>query len=233
MGGWLGELADLFVPRTCAGCGAETVTLCGVCLTQLDAPPITALPRYGTVPVTAAGEYTGPLRQMLIAYKEHDRADLVPVLTLLLAAAVVHGLDEVTHTGGVMIVPVPAAPGSMRRRGGNHMAVLAAGVARLLRADGLRAESRELLEVRRHRDQVGRTRVGRRRNVRGTHRARAGSVADTAGHRTTVLVDDICTTGATAAESSRALAAAQIQVDSVAVLAIAGESNRNAAATGI
>ncbi len=224
------ELAELLLPPTCAGCGAETVSLCGVCLSHLDSPPRWSLPRYGTQRVCGAGEYTGVLREVLVSYKARDRRDVLPVLGLVLARTIVAALAEsagVEPARGLVLVPVPASARSARERGGNHVAALAGAACRLLGADGLDARVGELLRVRgAHRDQVGQGSRGRRANVRGTH-----AVADPAAARrlvalrpVVVLVDDICTTGATLAEAARALGRVQIQVDSIAVLAITGDA---------
>ena len=257
----LGELLDLLVPRACAACGAETVTLCGRCLGELAVPVRSTVPRYGTREVHGAGEYTGVLRDCLLAYKERDRRDLTALLGLLLARAVLAVLEHSPGTSpppaslsaalpaapppappppAALLVPVPATPAAVRRRGADHVAVLGARAAALLRAEGLDVRCAPLLEVRAHRDQVGFGSTARRRNVRGTHRASAGAAGLLAGTRTAaaagariVVLDDICTTGATVAESTRALTAVRIPVDGVAVVGIAPGGPRTAPGDGI
>lgn len=248
----LGELLDLLVPRACAGCGAETVTLCGRCLAELAVPVRSTVPRYGTREVHGAGEYTGVLRDCLIAYKERDRRDLTALLGLLLARAVLAVLEHTPPASSpaspppappppaALLVPVPATPAAVRRRGADHVAVLGARAAALLRAEGLDVRCAPLLEVRAHRDQVGFGSTARRRNVRGTHRASAGAAGLLAGTRTAaaagariVVLDDICTTGATVAESTRGLTAVRIPVDGVAVVGIAPGGPRTAPGDGI
>lgn len=242
----LGELLDLLVPRACAGCGAETVTLCGRCLAELAVPVRATMPRYGTRAVHGAGEYTGVLRDCLVAYKEKDRRDLTALLGLLLARAVLAVLEHSppapfpAGAPAALLVPVPATAAAVRRRGADHVAALGAHAATVLRAEGLDVGCAPLLEVRAHRDQVGFGSTARRRNVRGTHRVRphppavlgATRTAAAAGARIIVL-DDICTTGATVAESTRALAASRIPVDGVAVVGIAPGGPRTAPGDGI
>lgn len=233
----LAELLDLVVPPVCAGCGAETVTLCGDCLGALAVPVRMTSPRYGVLPVVGAGEYSGVLRSCLLAYKEHDRRDLVGVLGLLLARAVLAVLEHppgagrgaTGPAGAAVLVPVPATRHAVRRRGADHVAVLGAAAAAVLRAEGLDVRCRSLLEVGAHRDQVGFGSRARRRNVRGTHRvAGPGRRARAVVGRTPVIVlDDICTTGATTAESVRALAASRIPAHGVAVVGIAPGGPRN------
>jgi predicted amidophosphoribosyltransferase len=95
------------------------------------------------------------------------------------------------------------------------MARVAAAAARDL---GLDVEAEPLLRVCRPvRDQATLDRVQRRANVVGAMRARrrASARRDAAA----LVVDDIVTTGATAAEAVRALGAAGVRVVGIAVVA--------------
>ena len=82
------DLADLVLPSACAGCGAERVPLrfgvCGECASALEAltPFATAPvpPPPGLPPCTALGVYGGPLRGVLLAYKEKGRHRLAQPL---------------------------------------------------------------------------------------------------------------------------------------------------------
>lgn len=250
------EMLDFFVPPTCAGCGAETVTLCGRCLSELASPVRATWPRYGRLPVVGAGEYTSALRSCLVAYKEHDRRDLVRVLGILLARAVLAVIEHASASGlpsprpsGVpnpgpsgspspgpsdgrfaaptLLVPVPATREALRRRGANHVEVLGRRAAGLLRAEGLAVTCTDLLEVVAHRDQVGFGSRARRRNVRGTHRVADGAsgrgpgAPDARSAASVIVLDDICTTGSTVAESARALRASGMVPCGVAVIGIA------------
>ncbi|WP_051297930.1 ComF family protein [Brevibacterium album] len=228
------EALDLVLPRTCAGCGTETVSLCGTCLSRMAPEPVTALPRYGLLPVTGARPYADPLRSAIVALKERRRRDLLPVLALLLAAALGGALEERGFRGGrVAAVPVPSARGAVRRRGADLVGGLTVRACALLAAEGLEIEALPVLTARGHRDQVGSGARQRRRNVHGTQAAgrsaaaragltRAGSAA------AVVLVDDVLTTGATLAEAARALEAAGVPADCCAVLALAeaGDGSR-------
>ena len=224
-----GEFFDVFIPRTCAGCGTETVSLCADCVRALDTDPFAVEPRYGTLRVYGAGPYDGILRNVLIAYKESNRRDLVPVLADMLARAVALALaDQPVSAVPVFLVPVPARAAAIRRRGANHVSVLAAAAARRLDAEGLRVRCADVLTVTGRGDQVGAGSLRRRGNVLSTHKVdpRAERVMRRwPGRVRVILVDDIVTTGATTAESARALRAFQIEPLAVSTVGITGGSS--------
>jgi predicted amidophosphoribosyltransferase len=111
------------------------------------------------------------------------------------------------------LIPAPSRPAAVRERGGDHLRVLlrALRVPALPICPALRVSGRVA-------DSAGLSAQQRVRNLSGAMRAvrrapRPGSPA--------VLVDDVLTTGATAAESLRALDAGGWRVVGVAVLAAA------------
>ncbi|MDA0567274.1 ComF family protein, partial [Streptomonospora sp. S1-112] len=129
---------------------------------------------------------------------------------------------------GVLLVPVPARPGALRRRGYDPVALLLRAAARAPVARAHRVAPL-LAHRRRVADQVGLDSRGRRANLTGALAVRAGPSAapGRAGARAhpgdlrgavVVVVDDVLTTGATLAEASRALRAAGARVVGGAVL---------------
>jgi len=204
----LADLADLVLPRDCAGCAAPGRTLCPACRAVLaGAAPFVhrASPRPPGLPVvTAVAAYDGLVRSLLLAHKEHGRVGLARPLGHALAAAVaVHGC-------GAVVVPVPSSRTSVRERGHDHARRIATVAARRL---GLR--SAPLLDqVRPVADQAGLDTAGRARNLAGALRARRPLHG-----LEVVVVDDVVTTGATLAEAARALRVAGARVRGAAVVA--------------
>lgn len=216
------ELVRLLLPVACP-CGEPDVRWCARCAGLLAGPPVrveAGAPRLdrmdgvAPVPVWALTAYTGPVRDVVVHWKDRERADLDRLLAPAMRRAARwagrllgdHNLDDLRGHPVVAVVPVPSTGAARRARGREPVAVLARAVARGLRDAGLPARVVPALARRgRARDQVGLGARARGRNlaasVRMTRRGRR-----TLGHRAPcVLVDDVLTTGATLAAVERAL----------------------------
>lgn len=226
------DLADLVLPSACAGCAAERVPLrfgtCAGCAAALE-----ALTPYGTAPVppppgmpacTAVGPYGGPLRGVLLAYKEKGRHRLARPLGALLAVAVA----EAARRGGgparqVRLIPVPSTSAAARERHGDHMARLAAHAVRRLRAAGWDADVIRPLRALPRPDSALLDVTERATAAESSLRIK-GDRIPISRRRTTIrgtliVVDDIVTTGATLAAVTRRLREADMQVTGAAVVA--------------
>lgn len=202
-------LADLVLPRTCAGCGLPGVQLCRRCAGLLARPHLATPRRFpeGFPPTVAAGSYDGPVRPAVLAFKERGRAELARPLGAALALAVASVLAAVPgpRPRGVLLVPVPSSAAALRTRGRDPVRELTDRAVRELRAAGLPAAQDRLLRRRgRVRDSAELSVSQRRANLAGTFELapRAG-VVDAA----LVLVDDVVTSGATLTEAGAVLAA--------------------------
>lgn len=154
----------------------------------------------------AAALYAGPLREAIQRFKFGRRVALARPL----AALVVEQCAAAVPAGAV-IVPVPLGRERERERGFNQAALLAERVAHALQAPW---RPRWLARSRATAPQTALSANERRDNVRGAFVAStAAAGADV------VVVDDVLTTGATAAECARALRAAGAR--SVGVLVVA------------
>ncbi|BBX35499.1 putative amidophosphoribosyltransferase [Mycolicibacterium mageritense DSM 44476 = CIP 104973] len=207
-------MLDLILPLECGGCGAPSTRWCPDCARELavrpDEPHVITPRTDPGVPVFALGRYAGARRRAIVAAKEQGRADLV----VPLGAALRTGLDRLLTWGIVTapatVVPAPTRRLAARRRGGDPVARMASAAVAGRQGIGMTQALRTRAWVR---DSVGLSGTDRQRNIAGRVRL-LRPVADEV-----VLVDDIVTTGATAAESVRVLRSAGACV--VAVLAIA------------
>ena len=219
-------LLDLLVPSRCAGCQRAGPALCRECGALLGAPRRVRLS--GSLPpVYALGGYRAALRAALLAYKERGRRELARPFGAALGQAAGQlpgGVPPVGDAawlpGAVWLVPVPSRRAATRRRGGDHVRRLADCTAAALAAGGTPAAVAPALRLARGaRDSVGLDAAARAANLAGRIRPReAGLPPPGTG---VVLLDDIVTTGATAAACTAALAAAGIRVNAVLVVASA------------
>ena len=139
----------------------------------------------------AAFLHGGALSEAIHRLKYEGREELARPLAALFAACEPPRAD--------VVAPIPLHDTRLRERGYDQAALLAREAGRRF---GLPVRAL-LARVRPTRQQVGLDRTRRDQNVRAAFRALPGA----AGVRV-CLIDDVLTTGATAAEAARALAAA-------------------------
>ena len=232
-GSVIAALADLVLPRTCAGCAVPGSVLCRRCAALLARPRL-ATPRrvpWGFPPTVAAGAYRGPVRPAVIAFKERGRAELARPLGTALAlavAAVSRGVQE--RSGPILLVPVPSSRAALRTRGRDHVRELTRCAVAELRAAGTPAAEARLLRRRgRVQDSAALTAVQRRANLAGTFLLDPGTPRPAPG-ALLVLVDDVVTSGATLTEAAAVLAGASLPGAPPVVAAVVAATPRTSGA---
>jgi ComF family protein len=201
-------------PPLCACCGtpfelpADVDARCGACLTQ---PPRFARAR-------AVFVYDQASRSLVLDFKHGDRTDAAQAFGAWLARA---GADLLQDAD--LLVPVPLHRWRLFRRRYNQAALLAFATSR---ASGVPAVADVLARRRATASQGHLSRAGRRRNVAHAFHVRPQRTTLVSGRRI-VLIDDVLTTGATAAECAAALlraGAARVEVLTLARVVRAQET---------
>lgn len=215
------EAAAALLPAACFGCGRllgrvhrwgacpscwasvvpVTANACLTCAAPLPEASSTArCPSCAAAPppferTAAAVLYRGFATTVVHRAKDGRRVEMIAVMAEQLAVAVRYrGLDRLSD----IVVPVPGRPLARLARGFDHAAVLAVRLGALsglpVRRDLLRSAFGALAPQKRLSAEARRSATRRRVVARG----------NAAGLRV-LLVDDVMTTGATAADAARAL----------------------------
>jgi len=226
----LAELVDAFFPPACWLCGAPAEGVacsahglplaphgprCGSCARQL-APALPDGERcahcrrkpLGFRHVFVLTDYEGAVREWVLAFKHGGRADLARPL----GAALARRLDS-----DALLVPVPLHPWRRVERGYDQALLLATEVAAHTGSRCVRA----LRRTRATSMQGAPGSASRTANVKDAFRVARGAAAKIEGAEL-VLVDDVLTSGATAAECARALKRAGAKAVDVLAIARAG-----------
>ncbi|MDE2626296.1 MAG: ComF family protein [Burkholderiales bacterium] len=173
--------------QRCALRVPDGVVLCGACLT---APP----PFAGAL---AAVDYAHPWDTLITHFKFHGALDLAPAL----ARRLLEAFERSGLAAPSLLLPLPLSDARLRERGHNQAWELARRIGRALRCP---ADARLLLRVKDTPHQLALPPEQRAGNVHGAFAVEPRRLGEMHGRRVT-LVDDVMTTGATAAEASRTL----------------------------
>lgn len=213
--GVLDALVDLVVPAPCAGCGAFGArSLCPECASQLTAgAPVRPRGAHPELPACwSAATYDGPVRALILAYKERGERALAAPLGAALARVVLSGLDRAPPNWPLVLVPVPSTAAAVRARQGDHMLRLARHTAAALARRGWAVTVATPVRAL---PRVDSAHLGRWERADAAWTAFAPSRGKRSSRRSpwppgdavVVLLDDVLTTGATLAAMARQLAA--------------------------
>lgn len=230
---------DLFLGSACVGCGRPGPPLCLGCGVELRRFPTAAWPspRPARLPQPfAVASYDAAAKAAVIAHKEHAVLPLAKPLGAALALSVMAVLAASPARGSagrpILLVGPPSAARVVRERGHDPLARIVGQARRSLRAAGIAAAVGSVLTRSRVvADQAGLSAGDRAANLAGAFDLKAGSRRRLAG-RWVVVVDDVMTTGATAAEAARALSGSGAVVLGVAVVAATRRWSEEAAPAG-
>jgi len=146
----------------------------------------------------AAAHYRGPGEQLVRELKYSEHHELAPVMARIMFVCWQRMMAFDTLDA---VVPVPLHAVRLRERGFNQAELIAAPFAELFRKPMI---ADAVVRVRPTESQTLLSREERLENVKGAFEPLAGS-GDALRDKTIVLIDDVCTTGATGSACAAAL----------------------------
>lgn len=203
----LQHVLDLLFPPRCAACQQTGHVLCPTCfagIPPLESPlcqhcgkevkPGGVCQDCSYRPVKLSGlrgvsSYQGTLRTCIHALKYEGNTRLAEPLGLLLAQAFLDYSMQADY-----MLPVPLHTERQKERGYNHAALLAQVCSK---RTGIPLDDTLLVRHRSTQSQVGLAVQERRQNVDGAFMGRSQGATKAVAGRRIVIIDDVCTTGAT------------------------------------
>ena len=202
---WITRILDFISPRQCVVCGERLAptehSLCSTCLLHLprttyqftphDNPMAQLFWHLSPVEKAAALIFYEPhseVAQLIYDLKYHDRPDIGEDMGRIMAgemqmARFFDGID--------ILLPVPLSRKRLRQRGYNQSEQLAVGISDITH---LPVVTKALRRTHFHQSQTQLSRRERQENVENLFELRNGSMLQ---DKHVLLIDDICTTGAT------------------------------------
>lgn len=193
----LRETLSMFLPMTCAGCGASGQLICANCADHLDRAVVGYREIADTlsghsIPVFSAWRYDAVSAGIINAYKEHGVTALASSLARGLGPALRDLHREIPSWETALWVAPPSSSASYVERGYRPVELLA-------RRAGIRMVP-AVAFVRQHVDHAGLDARQREINMAGSLRATSA-----VSGRRVILFDDVITSGATLRECARAV----------------------------
>jgi ComF family protein len=187
-----GSCLERFAPacHRCARCALPVTAGASTCGSCLSAPPAFDA-------ALACVDYGPPWDRLVTAFKFHSALDLGPVFV----AALAHAVAAAPPPAPTLLLPVPLAPARLRERGYNQAWELTRRLGRRL---AIEADAGLLLRLRETSHQLSLPPAERMGNMRGAFAVEPRRRGEIAG-RAIAVVDDVMTTGSTAAEIAAVL----------------------------
>jgi predicted amidophosphoribosyltransferase len=203
----LKSLKELLFPISCISCAAPDYWLCSLC--QKEWKVSTKKSYIGRSPLYYKTGYSNKTAAVILSAKENNHLAAVKLLAESISQSILYAIEDLEIKGDISLVTIPSSPSAIRRRGRNHIQVLAVEVQKYLGAKAVTSNILTILTQRKNtKDQSG---LNSRQRIENTYEMfRATSCENSQG--AIFLIDDLVTTGASIMEGIRALFEAKITV---------------------
>lgn len=190
-------LLDLFFPKKCLGCGKSDTYLCADCFRQIC---LECQPEVYLGWIISATNYANPLiRNLIKSFKYQYIRELSEPLSRLLIKLLEQNFKFLASNSRFLIIPIPLHERKLRYRGFNQAELLAKEVANHF---NLLIETHILKRIVHTDPQANIKNTDKRKNnLKNVFSVIPGAVQG----KSILLVDDVCTTGATLIEAAKVL----------------------------
>ncbi len=190
-------LLDWIYKKKCYFCkdSKESVRMCSKCFDELEFLPVQVNRKYKGTNIYCAGVYSKNLQKMIRGLKYHGQKDLA----YYLAKFMYQYWQKLNIQGDFQIIPVPLYPKRLKQRKYNHMELVACEFAKLA---GYEVSSNFVRRIKDTKPQYKLNKVQRMLNLDKAFEIDKNNIQC---NKKYLLIDDICTTGATFEEIIKAL----------------------------
>lgn len=193
---FIDKLLDWIYKKKCYFCKSskEAVKMCSKCYEELDFLPVQVNRYIEGDKVYCAGVYSKNLQKLIRGLKYHNQRDLA----YYLAKFMVEYFSKITDKKDFEVIPVPIFPKREKKRKYNHMNLVGEEFCRLTSA----TLNKDLIKrVKDTKPQYKLKRAERLQNLSNAFKIDKSKY----NGKTLLLIDDICTTGATFEEMIKEL----------------------------
>jgi predicted amidophosphoribosyltransferase len=203
----LKSLKELVFTKACFSCAELQFWLCPACLagwnTSIKKSSIEGKPIY------FKSDYTSKTASVILAAKEVNDLNAIALLASSISDAIVFSILDLKINGVITLITIPSSPSAIRKRGRDHINVLAEYVQRDLQEKSVTANYAPILfQKKSMKDQSQLSSQQRMDNTKGKFAVKSCEFPQGAVY----LIDDLITTGASMLEGVRALSEAKITI---------------------
>ena len=193
---FLDKLLDWIYKKKCYFCKSskEAVKMCSKCYEELDFLPVKVNRIIEGKKVYCAGVYSQNLQKLIRGLKYHNQSDLAYYLAKFMSEYI----SKITDKKDFEVIPVPIFPKREKKRKYNHMNLVGEEFCRLTSA----TLNKDL--IKRVKDTKPQYKLKRAERLQNLSNAFEVDKSKYKG-KTLLLIDDICTTGATFEEMIKEL----------------------------
>lgn len=183
------DLLDWIYKKKCYFCRSskECVKMCSKCYSELEHLPFSVNRIVEGKNVYCAGLYSKNLQKLIRGLKYHNQKDLA----FYMAKFMFEYWHEITSDANFQIVPVPIYPERLKKRKYNHMELVAEEFSKL---SGMPVNKDLIFRIKDTKPQYNLKRKERLDNLKNAFEVKVQNLDKM---RKVLIIDDICTTGAT------------------------------------